>query len=65
MFVNRLADAEATEAQVWIDFARDCGYLSGQRRDQLIAACEEVSRMLGSMIAAPGKFSVATGGKMK
>lgn len=67
MFVNRLADAdaEATETQVWLDFARDCGYLSGDRRDQLITAYEEVGRMLGSMIAAPGKFSVAIGGKRK
>ena len=30
MFVSKLADsdAEATETQVWLDFARDCGYLS-------------------------------------
>ncbi|HEV8259355.1 MAG TPA: four helix bundle protein, partial [Burkholderiales bacterium] len=29
MFVSKLADAdgEATETQVWLDFARDCGYL--------------------------------------
>ncbi len=30
MFVSKLADAdaEATETQVWLDFARNCGYLS-------------------------------------
>ena len=30
MFMSKLADsdAEATETQVWLDFARDCGYLS-------------------------------------
>ncbi len=30
MFISKLADAdsEATETQVWLDFARDCGYLS-------------------------------------
>src|SRR5947207_8906841 len=29
MFVSKLADsdAEAAETQVWLDFARDCGYL--------------------------------------
>ncbi len=29
MFVSKLADsdAEATETQVWLDFALDCGYL--------------------------------------
>src|SRR5438270_3280646 len=28
MFVSKMADAdgEATETQVWLDFARDCGY---------------------------------------
>jgi four helix bundle protein len=30
MFVSKLADAdaEATETQVWLDFARQCGYLT-------------------------------------
>ncbi len=34
MFVNKMADAdgEATETQVWLDFARDCGYLSVERQ---------------------------------
>jgi four helix bundle protein len=33
MFVSKLAecDAEATETQVWLDFARDCGYLLEER----------------------------------
>src|SRR5712675_1586094 len=36
MFVSKMADAdgEATETQVWLDFARDCGYLSTQRQAQ-------------------------------
>jgi four helix bundle protein len=59
MFVSKLADAdaEATEMQVWIDFAGDCGYLSQERHDQLIARYEEVGRMLGSMMAHPEKFT--------
>lgn len=58
MFVSRIADAdaEATETQVWLDFARDCGYLAGHRRDQLVTAYEEVGRMLGGMMAMPEKF---------
>jgi four helix bundle protein len=33
MFVSKLADAdgEATETQVWLDFARDCQYLSPEK----------------------------------
>ncbi len=58
MFVSKLADsdAEATETQVWLDFARDCGYLSSARHKQLITAFEEVGRMLNSMMSVPEKF---------
>ncbi len=58
MFVSKLADAdgEATETQVWIDFAYDCGYISEQQHQQFIASYEEIGRLLGSMIAAPEKF---------
>ena len=39
MFVSKLADSdvEATETQVWLDFARDCGYLSTEHHDDLVA----------------------------
>jgi four helix bundle protein len=58
MFVSKLADsdAEATETQVWLDFARDCGYLSTQHRDELVARYEEVGRMLHAMIDHPERF---------
>ncbi len=61
MFVSKLADsdAEATETQVWLDFARDCGYLSAARHRQLTTAYEEVGRMLNSMISNPEKFKPA------
>jgi four helix bundle protein len=58
MFVNKLSDSdgEATETQVWLDFARDCGYLSSENHERLIGKFEEVGRMLGSMMANPEKF---------
>lgn len=60
MFVSKMADAdgEATETQVWLDFARDCGYLSPQIQSKLTAGYEELGRMLGSMILKPERFSV-------
>ena len=60
MFISKLADAdsEATETQVWIDFAHDCGYLSQKHHDELIAGYEEIGRMLGAMIAHPEKFKI-------
>ena len=58
MFASKLADAdgEATETQVWLDFARDCDYLSLERHDELLKSYEEVGKMLGSMITNPEKF---------
>ena len=60
MFVSKLADAdsEGAETQVWLDFAQDCSYLSMPRHDELIIGYEDVGKMLGSMIAAPEKFTI-------
>jgi four helix bundle protein len=60
MFVSKMADAdgEATETQVWLDFARDCGYLSPQTQTRLTAGYEELGRMLGSMILRPERFNL-------
>ena len=70
MFVSKLADsdAEATETQVWLDFARDCGYLSTEHHNDLVARYEEIGRMLHAMIENPERFvpsSQADGGKLK
>ena len=58
MFINKLTDAdgEATETQVWLDFALDCQYLLQKRHDELVKGYEEVGRMLGGMMANPNKF---------
>ena len=58
MFASRItdADAEATETEVWIDFTRDCGYLSQKSSDELSQACREVGKMLGSILVTPEKF---------
>lgn len=59
MFVSKMADAdgEATETQVWVEFAESCGYLSKKRESELRMGYEEVGRMLGGMIAHPERFS--------
>lgn len=58
MFVNKLSDSdcEATETQVWLDFAFDCGYISADVRENLTGKYQEVGRMLGGMMATPEKF---------
>ena len=58
MFVSKLADAdgEATETQVWLDFARDCEYLPIAHYEELTKGYEEVGKMLGKMMSIPEKF---------
>jgi four helix bundle protein len=59
VLVNKLTDcdAEASETQVWLDFALDCGYLSQDNHKSLTVGYEEVGRMLSSMIDNPAKFA--------
>ncbi len=58
MFLSKLADSdgEATETQVWLDFARDCEYLSTGRHADLTKGYEEIGKMLGVMMSMPEKF---------
>ena len=59
MLVNKLTDCdgEATETQVWLDFAHDCGYLSKENHDRLIVGYEEVGKMLSGMLSSPERFA--------
>jgi four helix bundle protein len=58
LFVLKMVDAdgEAAEAQVWLDFARDCGYIRAKKHEELASGYEEVGRMLGGMIEHPERF---------
>lgn len=58
MFAGKLADsdAEATETQVWLDFAHGCGYLSLENKRRLLSSYEELGKMIGSMMRKPDKF---------
>jgi four helix bundle protein len=60
-FISKLTDcdAEASETQVWLDFAHDCGYLARENRDRLASGYEEVGKMLAGMMANPEKFLVS------
>ncbi len=64
MLVSKLADsdAEASETQVWLDVARDCGYLSAGHHKELVAGYEEVGRMLHSMMEHPDRFAPSSSG---
>ena len=57
-FVNKLTDAdgENSETDTWLDFAKDCGYLSPEDHTRLIAECRSIGAMLGSMFNNPHPF---------
>jgi four helix bundle protein len=57
-FVSKLTDCdgENSETDSSLDFALKCGYISGEQHRDLTSVCEEVGRMLGSMIRNPGSF---------
>ncbi len=57
-FVSKLTDAdmENGETEVWLDFAKDCKYMSEDKHRQLYALNEEVAKLLAYMINHPDKF---------
>ena len=58
-FTSKLTDAdgEQMETQHWLIEAGDCGYLEEANSKRLLALCEEIGRMLGSMMRKAAKFS--------
>ena len=59
-FISKLTDAdgENSETDTWLDFARDCGYVSKDEHERLAADCREVGAMLGSMLKNPVPFLI-------
>jgi four helix bundle protein len=57
-FLSKLTDCEAenTETEVWIDFAKDFGYITLDVFNDLSARNIEVRKMLFYMINNPEKF---------
>ena|SRR5213592_2598051 len=58
-FISKLSDAdgEQMETQHWLIEAGDCGYLEEANSKRLLALCEEIGRMLGSMMRKAETFS--------
>jgi len=57
-FISKLCDAdtENSETQVWLEFAKDCKYISPEEYYKLLAKNEEVGKLIGYMINNPDKF---------
>jgi four helix bundle protein len=58
LFVSKISDAdtENSETVVWIEFAKACSYLTPEEAKDLENKCDEVGRMLNSMVNSPEKF---------
>jgi four helix bundle protein len=58
-FVAKLSDAEgeAGETQTWIDFSKDCDYISPETCEKINKEYEHVISMLVNMLKSPEKWS--------
>lgn len=57
-FINKLTDSlgEEFETEDWLDYSRDCKYISASEYEQMISNYDEVRKMLISMINNPEKW---------
>lgn len=57
-FVSKLSDSEgeAAETQVWLEFAKECGYISETTHDELFQKYDWILGMLINMINKPEKW---------
>jgi len=59
-FISKLSDCdgENSETDTWLDFAKDCKYISDEDHHRLTNECKEVGAMLGSMLNNPVPFLI-------
>jgi len=59
-FVNKLTDSlgEEYETEGWLDYSRDCEYISKDEYEKLISGYDEVRKMLISMINSPEQWCI-------
>jgi four helix bundle protein len=57
-FISKLTDCDGENAETGssLDFARDCEYITVQQHAELTALCDEIGKMLGSMLKNPEPF---------
>ena len=59
-FISKLtdSDSENSETQVWLQFAKEAGYISVGMEADFNNKSEEIGRLINYMIDNPGKFGV-------
>jgi len=61
-FISKLTDSdgENSETSTWLDFAKDCGYISEDTHNDLNRQSTEVGKLINYMINNPDKFGADT-----
>ncbi len=61
-FLSKLNDcgSENAETQIWLDFAKDCGYLTEEQWQELSSKNNEVGKLIWYMTCHPEKFNGIT-----
>ena len=57
-FVNKLTDSlgEEYETEDWLDYSRDCEYISKDEYEKILSSYDEIRKMLISMINSPDQW---------
>ena len=57
-FISKLSDCdgENSETDTWLDYAKDCGYITDEQHEHLVEESKAVGRMLGKMLNDPSTF---------
>jgi four helix bundle protein len=60
-FISKLTDCdgENSETDTSLDFAKDCAYITPEQHTEMTSLCQEIGKMLGSMINNPGPFLIS------
>src|SRR3989442_4910158 len=60
-FISKLTDCDGEngETDSSLDFAKDCRYITLEQSRDLARMCQEIGKMLGSMIKNPGPFLIS------
>ncbi|MRS01838.1 four helix bundle protein [bacterium] len=60
-FISKLTDCdgENNETDSSLDFALDCNYITQSEHIEMSKLCEEIGKMLGSIIKEPGSFLIS------
>jgi four helix bundle protein len=57
-FVSKMNDCETenAETEVWLDFSKDCNYITAEEHVELVSLNTEVGKLIWFMINNPEKF---------